>query len=160
MSLLERLLTWLRVERHDIGRKGVGTYLTRWVLWGTRFGDRPARKVFLHKFWRGDVEPYCHDHPWPFVSVILWGGYYEVTPCPAGHHGCHDVLRKWYGPGSILRRPADWRHRVEVPEGRNCWTLLFIGLKVRSWGFICPGRGWMPWREHEANQAAGKPGCG
>lgn len=149
LTILERLLAWLKVERHDIGRKGIGTYLTRWVLHGQRFaGD--GCKVFLHKFHRGDVEPYNHDHPWPFWSLILYGGYWEHTP----------KGKRWYGPGSLLRRPAEWQHHVELPPGATCWTLVWTGPKVRSWGFICPDRGWIPWREHEANQAAGNPGCG
>jgi hypothetical protein len=156
MNWTNRLWNWLCPERHDIGRKGIGTYLVRWVLYGRRdpkTGSRrygEGQKVFLHLFHRGDVEPYFHDHPWPFWSLILWGGYWEETP--AG--------RKWYGPGRLLRRPADWQHRVEVPEGRRCWTLLWIGAKVRSWGFHCPATGFLPWRQHQANEDAGKPGCG
>lgn len=155
MNLLERFLKWLGVERHDIGREGVGTYLTRWVLYGRKAADGMRRhgdsqKVFLHCFHRGDVEPYFHDHPWPFWSLILAGGYWEHTA----------KGKRWYGPGSILRRPAHWQHRVELPEGQRCWTIVWTGLKVRSWGFICPQGGWIPWREHEANQAAGLPGCG
>jgi hypothetical protein len=149
MNWLERLLGWLGVERHEIGRLGLDRYLTRWVLWGKRYG--PGAKVFLHLFHRGDAEPYCHDHPWAFWSLILWGGYWEVTP---------DGARRWYGPLRLLRRPAAWAHRVELPEGRRCWTLVWCGEKARSWGFLCPGRGWLAWREHEANQQAGRPGCG
>jgi hypothetical protein len=156
---LDRLLTWLKVERHDIGRKDTGTYLTRWVLWGTRFG--PGRKVFLHLFHRGDAEPYFHNHPWPFWSLILRGGYTEWTPTPLDEVvGMGPQVGRWYGPLSLLRRPASWRHRVTLPEGRRCWTLVWVGLKAQSWGFFCPGTGFLPWRQHEANQAAGKPGCG
>ncbi len=185
MAWLERLLTWLGVERHDIGRDGIGTYLTRWVLagWRGRDGQRrygDGQKVFLHLFHRGDVEDYAHDHPWPFWSLILWGGYFEITGggphCPScnldcfereGRSSCCDVevlstgeRRKWYGPLRLLRRPAEWQHRVELPEGKRCWSILWIGRKQRSWGFICPGKGWIPWRQHEANQSVGKPGCG
>jgi hypothetical protein len=154
MNLLERLLNCL-FERHDIGRKGLDRYLTRWVLWGRRGKDGLRRngdgpKVFLHCFHRGDAEPYFHDHPWPFWSLILWGGYWEHAPSG----------KRWCGPLSLLRRPAEWQHRVEVPQGKRCWTLLFVGRAVRRWGFLCPGKGWLPWRQHQANQEAGTPGCG
>jgi hypothetical protein len=155
-SWMERLLVRLKVERHDIGRLGAGTYLTRWILAGRRDPATGQRrhgdgwKLFLHVFHRGDAEPYFHDHGWPFWSLILWGGYWEITP----------TGRKWYGPGRLLRRPAEWKHRVEVPEGKRCWSLLWIGTKVRSWGFWCPMTGFLPWRQHEASRAAGKPGCG
>ncbi len=152
--MLERLLDWL-LEKHEIGRRGLPRYLTRWVLWGRKGPDGtrrngPGGKIFLHWFHRGDAEAYFHDHPWPFWSLILWGGYWEQTP--AG--------KRWYGPLSLLRRPAEWKHRVEVPDGRRCWTLIWTGPKVRTWGFHCPGAGFIGWRKHEANQAAGLPGCG
>lgn len=140
--ILDRLFT-----HHEIGRSGAGLYLTRWDVFGNRFGG--GGKLFVHLFHRGDAEPYNHDHPWAFWSLILWGGYYEVTP--AG--------RRWYFPGCLLRRPAEWQHRVEIPSGRRCWTLIWTGAKVRSWGFWCAA-GWVPWRQHESNVEAGKPGCG
>lgn len=148
MRWLERTADAVARERHDITRPNWGVYLTRWVLSGGRFS--PGPKVFLHLFRRGDAEGYCHDHPWPFTSVVLAGGYWEHT---------FDGRRRWYGPGRVLRRPADWRHWVEVPPGRTCWTLLFVGHKVRSWGFWC-GNLFLPWRQHAANLAAGLPGCG
>lgn len=67
--------------------------------------------------------------------------------------------RTWYGPLSILRRPATWRHRVEIVPGRGCWTLVRIGEKERSWGFHCDQR-WVPWREFNARADAGLDGCG
>jgi hypothetical protein len=184
MKAVEWLLKLLRRERHDIGRKGLPDYLTRWTLWGKRFGDKPRHNVFLHCFHRGDAEPYCHDHPWPFWSLILWGGYWEITPCigivnqaraavrgllyHADGRAADDanpptvagmVERRWYGPLSLLRRPAEWRHRVELPKGRKCWTLIWCGPKERSWGFWCPGKGFINWRQHQASQDAGGAGC-
>lgn len=143
-----RLLTRL-FRRYDIARKGLDRYLTRWDLLGNRFAGA-GHHLFVHLFHRGDAEPYFHDHPWPFWSLILWGGYWEHTP----------EGRRWYGPLRLLRRPADWRHRVELPAGRRCWTLVWTGAKARSWGFWCPRSGFLPWRQHQANQDAGLPGCG
>jgi len=151
MSLPVRFLTWLlallRRERCDITRPNQPTYLTRWTLLGRRDGG--YARFFLHRFHRGDAEDYFHDHPWAFVSLILAGGYWELTP--AG--------RRWYGPGSLLVRPAAWRHRVELPAGATCWTLVLTGPKRRGWGFWCPA-GFLPWRAHAANLDAGRPGCG
>ncbi len=162
---VERLLNWF-FEVHEIGRRGLPRYLTRWVLWGRRGRDGsrrngPGGKVFLHWFHRGNAEPYPHNHPWPFWSLILLGGYYEwtLTGYVNPETGERQQERRWYGPLSLLRRPAQWAHRVELPAGRRCWTLVWTAAKVRSWEFLCP-QGWTNWRVHEANQAAGKPGCG
>jgi hypothetical protein len=140
------LLTLLRVERHDIGRDN-DIYLTRWVLWGTRYG--PGRKVFLHLFHRSDGNV-MHDHPFGFWPLILWPGYFEHTPGGGKH---------WYGPLRLLRRPATWIHRVEILPDRTCWTLLWVGKKVRPWGFHCPG-GFRPWRDHALALGATGDGCG
>lgn len=150
MSIFERLLrlclATLRREVFEIGKKGESPYLTRWTLWGKRFSGK--KNVFLHLFHCGDRDPYFHDHPWPFWSLILWGGYWEHT----------ESGRRWYGPGSLLKRPADWRHRVELDGGKKCLTVVWCGEKVRSWGFWCP-EGFKPWRDFARSQEAGNSGC-
>jgi hypothetical protein len=142
---LSWFLTKVLPERHDIGRQG-SPYLTRWVLLGQRFG--PGQKLFLHCFHRSDSDAALHDHPWNFWSLILCGGYWEHTA--TGKH--------WYGPGRLLRRPATWQHRVELPPGKRCWTLFWTGSKVRSWGFWCPA-GWIPWHQFVDREEHGLSGC-
>jgi hypothetical protein len=146
-------------ERFDIGRNG-DTYLTRWTLLGSRT-EGTGRAVFLHRFHRGDADDALHDHPWPFTSVILWGGYYEHTPDRAGV-----ARRRWYGPGRALSRAAGWRHRVELPPGRDCWTLVFRGRKEKSWSVFCldalgrlTGKA-VPWRSFLDRIDTGALGCG
>ena len=142
--------------RMDIGRVG-DLYLSRWTLLGRRIGRPGSRAVFLHRFMRSDHHD-LHDHPWPFVSVVLAGGYWEHTPAdlanPAG-----PTKRRWYGPGRVLVRPAEWRHRVELPPGREAWTVVIRGPKSRSWGFYCPA-GYVDWRTYTGRLDAGNPGCG
>lgn len=150
---IERLLAWLGRERFEIGRAG-DVYLTRWTLLGRRFGGR--WRVFLHRFHRSDSDGACHDHPWPFVSVILWGGYWEHVPDPADPA---ETRRRWYWPGSVLIRPAEWRHRVEIPAGRRAWTVVWTGDKRRSWYFWCDGVRPVEWRQFVAREDAGRPGC-
>lgn len=146
MAFFERLLNRL-FTRYDITRPDFPLYLTRWDVLDNRFGS--GWRLFVHLFHRGDAENYFHDHPWSFWSLILWGGYWEHT----------ENGRFWYGPLKLLRRPAEWRHRVETPEGKRCWTLVWTGEKYRSWGFWCPS-GFLPWRKHAENLDRGLPGCG
>jgi hypothetical protein len=162
MSLpwLERLADRVARERFDIGRPSAGTYLTRWTLTGSRFHGTGGA-VFLHRFHRSDADDALHDHPWPFVSIILFGGYYEHTPDRSGF-----VSRRWYGPGRVLTRPAVYRHRVELPPGRDSWSLVFRGAKQKSWSFFClnavgrlTGRA-IPWRSFVDDIDAGALGCG
>lgn len=160
LPLLEKIADRVARERFDIGRPSNGVYLTRWTLAGTRFHGT-GRAVFLHRFHRSDDDDALHDHPWPFASVILAGGYYEHTADRRGKVG-----RRWYGPGRVLTRTAEHRHRVELPAGADCWTLVFRGAKVKSWSFFCltaagllSGKA-VPWRSFVDNIEAGALGCG
>jgi hypothetical protein len=139
IRLLDALFT-----RYEIGRAG-SVYLVRWTILGRRYG--PGSKLFLHWFHRSDADHF-HDHPWPFWSLILWGGYWEHS----------DAGRHWYRPGRLLRRSATWRHRVVLPEGRRAWTLVWTGPREREWGFHCPG-GWRHWTEHQRQLEAAGDGC-
>ena len=142
-------LNWLKskikVERFEISRYN-RPYLVRWVLWGKRFG--PGKKIFLHRFHQSDPDEALHDHPWSFWSLILWGGYWEIT----------EEGKKWYGVGSLLKRPAEWKHRVELDNNKKVWTLVWTGDKIRSWGFWCP-QGWIHWSKFAAAEEASKTGC-
>jgi hypothetical protein len=132
-KVISGLMRLLRRERYTIGRKGEA-YLTRWVLLGKRKAG--AWRLFLHCFHRSDFDKALHDHPWSFVSLVLWPGSWE--------HTWEGV--KWYGPLSLLRRRARWAHRVEIEPGRLVWTLVLSGRYERKWGFWCP-RGWTRWEE-------------
>lgn len=159
MKLLHRLATKYTGEPDVIDRPDQGPYLTRWVLAGKRVDSTwlGGRALFLHRFQRSDHDE-MHDHPWPFVSLILSGGYWEVTPAPGWKNGIGPVRRRWYGPGRMLYRPANWIHKVEIPEGKEATTLILRGKKARSWGFWCP-LGFTPWRDYIARLYLTNGGC-
>lgn len=141
---------------------GRDPYLIRWTLLQTRWG-----KVMLHRFFRSDYEGALHDHPWRFVSIILAGGYWEVTsedphlkPWEWWPIRLAPNQARWFGPGRILRRPAQWRHRVAIEPGKGAWSLVFTGPKVREWGFWCPGGvGFRSAAAHAARTRRGADGC-
>lgn len=105
--------------------------------------------IYLHNMKRSDHERCLHDHPWPFVSVVLAGGYRE----------CHNQTltgeEEWlyHRPGSVLVRCAQWRHRFVLNRTEdNClfvqaWTLVIVGRRARQWGFF-PPNGWCWWRKY------------
>lgn len=157
MGWFERLLC--RVFRYtDIKREDTGDlYLRRWFIY-PRYKEfqKAEPRLYLHKFYRGDEDPYLHDHPWPYTSLILTGGYWEETELEdspwkpglsrlsTGIDGDARVQR-WHTRLSILKRPATWRHRVILADKTPVWTLVRTGVKERSWGFwvknkLCPWR--------------------
>lgn len=133
--------------------------LLRWHLWKRR----RTGSGFLHLFLRDDDPRALHDHPWASLSVVLRGGYFELTPAPDG-----TLERRWYGAGRvILRRDAARPHRIELARDRDggrrpCLTLFLTGPVVPQWGFHCP-QGWVPWRRYVApdrDSASGRIGRG
>lgn len=137
MGLLRRLID--RLPCQDVGDGKGSIFFLRYTLLKTRWFA-----VYLHEFYRGDLDRCLHDHPWDFVSVILRGGYWEhVTFGAAMLEGATfdasvgpTSVRFWRKPGSILRRPAEFAHRIELdPDRPHPWSLVFVGRKRRKWGF-------------------------
>jgi hypothetical protein len=106
-------------------------YMVRYAM--PRLG--PIRAA-LHVLFRSDADV-MHDHPWPFMSIILWRGYIEETP--AGRS------RKW--PGMVLFRRATHRHRVELINGKKAVTFVVFGPRWREWGFFT-AEGWKQWQQY------------
>lgn len=128
---------------------GDSAYLTRWELFACRWGA-----VYVHKFHRSDAAD-LHDHPWAFVSLILWRGYVEETqafpsravPRSAFEARVRAITRRRKWPGMLLFRRARHAHRVELVDGKPAWSLMIRGPYVREWGFFTPG-GWQQWRAY------------
>ena len=119
---------------------GDSPYLTRVSIWRSLRGS-----CYLHKFHRSDADD-LHDHPWAFVSIILWRGYLEETE-ERLLDGTPVRVQRRYWQGSILYRPATWQHRVVLVDDRPAFTLVFTGAVARHWGFWVD-HVWVPWREY------------
>jgi hypothetical protein len=117
--------------------------------------------IYLHRFMRDDDERALHDHPWPSVSFILAGGYWEYLPRDGGRefmpgstlHPAGALVALWRAPGAIVFRRPITAHRIAIPTDRQVWTLFIVGPRVRDWGFRCP-QGFVPWRHYTKNNGA------
>lgn len=119
-------------------------YLVRFIV-----AQTPWFSIYIHKLCRSDYERALHDHPWSFVSFILWNGYHEVHN---NHKHATFVLWEktlYHRPGSFIFRPARWRHRVVI-KGKPAWTLVFTGARTRKWGFW-PNGIWCHWKKFNIN---------
>lgn len=147
------------LKKSVISRDEENPYLVRWTLFGCNLFS-----IKLHHIMQSDDE--ClHDHPWSFISIILKGGYNEEAPLMEEELAKSDHLREkflfkgmamgkikvWYGVGAILRRPAHYRHRLILPEGKTCWTLVLTGKPFREWGFWTKS-GWVKHDEYDINK--------
>jgi hypothetical protein len=101
-------------------------YLVRYIVVATRWF-----RIYAHHILRSDIDRELHDHPGDFISFVLRGGYWE--------HSRSSV--KWYGPGSVIYRRAEYAHRLELKPGTTAWTFVLFGRTRRRWGFHT-SKGW------------------
>lgn len=147
-----KLLGCTFFEYQDITRADKKPYLRRWLLFRCWLFS-----IMVHQF-LGSDDACLHDHPWPFRTFILSGGYYEWIACTEAEaarskHAKQGVdgkwqRRRWLGPGASRYAPAARAHRVELDRGRPAWTIVFHGIKERSWGFWTP-TGWIRWLRYD-----------
>ncbi len=110
-------------------------------------GPYPYIGARVHHILRSDNDRHFHDHPWPFVTIILRGGYFEQRPTLNARGQVIGITETWHGPGSVLFRRARDLHKLVLPAGRTAWTLFCTGPKSQTWGFLVDGRK-VPWREY------------
>lgn len=110
------------------------TYLTRYRLMQT-----PWFAIYVHRFDGPDSRPTLHDHPWPFLSLVLRGGYQEVTSytLPLGH-----AVTRWN-----RKRTSDLHYILRLHRTPT-WTLMVVGRRQRTWGYLDRDGTWTPYNEH------------
>lgn len=169
LYLIPRWRHWLfslLVERVALGRTpdiAIGgrerPYMLRWWI----IPKNPFFNIYLHNILRSDDDRALHDHPWFNCSIVLSGGFFEVTP----------MGRFWRKPGAIRFRSAWSLHRLElaldpsnvIPDSngdyapRPAWTLFVTGPVLRQWGFRCP-HGWISSRNFAKATDPGEIGRG
>lgn len=155
-----RIGSWKFFTKTTIGGK-TDPLMMRYVLFRCE-----AFGIYVHQFLRSDHDRAFHDHPWPFVAIILKGGYWE-------HHDQTTdgkPVLAYRRPGDVLVRPAEWRHRVQLvhrnplhdhSEVIHSWSLCIAGRRCRPWGFFVKWFSagpnleaverttWCPWKRYD-----------
>lgn len=127
-----RAIPLLKIRKTVIQRHDGVNYLTRYSLLSTNIFA-----IKLHHIESSD-DDCLHDHPWTFISILLKGCYVEE----------YDKGFKGYGRGTVLFRPARWKHRLII--NRPVWSLVITFRKVREWGFWTK-KGFVPWNKYDQN---------
>lgn len=154
-----------------------GAYLRRWYL----VPRNRVLNIYLHQFLRDDDDRALHDHPWPWCSLLLDGGYFEHTIAAGGIHS-----RQLRVAGSVKVSGPRRAHRIELlrwadpdPDPSDeyadddhvdasfslqpsapCWTLFITGPRMRRWGFHCPQAGWVDFARFTKPGSTGETGAG
>lgn len=113
-------------------------YLERYYVFLKERENFPFN-IFIHKFLKGDPDD-VHDHPWPYATLVLKGGYYEWTPNFDSTGSKIGETRHWRRPGHFRICNSLSYHRIELKQGVTAWTLFMPGPKNRDWGFLVNNR--------------------
>jgi hypothetical protein len=146
LNLLERMGR----KRIVMDRINDEPYLERYYLFLTDRTRFPFN-VFLHKFLKSDPDD-VHDHPWPYATLILKGGYWEWRPQFDANGKKIGEIARWCGPGSFRMAGANSYHRIELDPAVDCWTLFMPGPQRRDWGFLT-NKGWVQHEEYLSARA-------
>lgn len=157
---MERLLQWMLArlgwpQYFDIKDDFGDVYLRRYFLVGSSSSGSTgsvgslfpkwSRAIYLHVMYRQDRDRCHHDHPWPFLTIVLWGGYDEEVTVHETLFTPGEKYTRRNRPGTVRYNRATHTHRVSnLPKGR-CYTLVFRGRKARTWGFWSGMGQWIRW---------------
>jgi hypothetical protein len=143
--MLLKLLDRLGRKRIVMDRVQNEPYLERYYLF-LRERNRFPFNIFLHKFLKSDPDD-VHDHPWPYATLILKGGYWEWIPHFDTVGRKTGEYQVWRGPGHFRVSSANSYHRIELDPDITAWTLFMPGPKQRDWGFLVKNQ-WIQWEQY------------
>lgn len=136
---------WSVLRRMVLRRADGVAYLDR-----IRLVQTPWFGVYLHRFDAPDPGMDLHDHPWPFVTMVLSGGYTEVRcdsrwASPGNRPGGCLQHRRRFRPKVMRLTEA---HTIVELDRLPTRSLVIVGRRQREWGFYEYGR-WTPHAEYD-----------
>lgn len=132
--MIKKLMQRLGRHRVIMDRQADEPYLERYYVF-LKDRKRFPFNVFIHKFLKSDPDD-VHDHPWPYATLILKGGYYEWIPEFDSTGKKIGEVRHWRGPGHFRVCSANSYHRIELNPNVTAWTMFMPGPQKREWGFL------------------------
>ena len=97
--------------------------------------DFRAFAIRLHWWNASDDQEALHDHPYWFLTMVLWGAYDDLSEhAQEGDSRISLVLPDRLRIGSIRFRRASHKHTVKIKK-RPTITLLITGPNEHRWGF-------------------------
>lgn len=133
--------------------EGQPDYIWRLHLTPYKWWPKKWSRIYLHVMGRPDDDRELHDHPWGFRTIVLWGGYDEVSHVMRREYDYvpddKDPFKSWLEPaGAMLSdrlgwlstryRPAEHAHLITKLHTKRVVTLVFRDAqRSRNWGFWC-----------------------
>ena len=87
--------------------------------------------IYIHNILESDKDIHSHNHPWNFLSIILYGGYEESRSISSCSHFASKLIIKWFTQMNINEF-----HKIKLLKN-SCWTLVFTGKRINpNWGYL------------------------
>lgn len=118
---------WAFMERFDVHDRADPDLV---ILHRLRVIETPWFALYVHRLPLPDRDRWPHDHPWPFASWVVRGGYTEDLYASPDDEGRTVHRRRW----SIHRMGTEAGHRIAVVQD-NTVTVIVRGRRRRTWGF-------------------------
>lgn len=137
--------SWGVWARFLIRCKNGDEYLAR-----LRLVQTPLFGIYLHDIYEpDDGDP--HNHPWPFVSIVLRGAYQE-TVLPKPKTQPKYIVTKHHRRFSAHFMGRHAAHRVMQLSQEPVKTLILVGPRSKAgWGFFRGGL-YTPWQEYAGSR--------
>lgn len=113
-------------------------------LWRLRILQTPWFGIYLHKLCGPDSRAELHNHPWPFISFVLKGGYMEFVPGPF-------YAQSRYIKRVNVKRYNNSYHWIAELDRTPTWTLVLVGRRRRVWGYLDRDGNYTDFDKHEFN---------
>ncbi len=130
----------------EIRRQDGTLHFKRWRIIETRWFN-----LYIHRIYQADRDYSMHNHPWWFISMVLWGKYIEKymkdrnQPCVFARLSPKSKFRTrsaWYGPIFSSIQTFHTIYSVDKPVT----TLVLTGpYRKQSWGYWCKIRDRQRW---------------
>lgn len=156
LQIPNRIKTWLIQTAMQNPYSNINEYMERYwlvpfanpeagagcgpLVWYRRPFGRLLQKfeiaARIHKIKLSDDARWYHDHPWLFITWLLFNDYVEVTPMYDESGIYQGDKRTTHKAGTILFRRAKTWHRLELIDDQPVWTLFITFRKQQRWGFL------------------------
>ena len=104
----------------EIKSKDGVLHFRRWEILKTRWGS-----IWIHGIYKEDQDPYLHNHPWDFISVVLFGKYLEKTE--------DKFITQSFGKINV--RDGSKYHKIFKLYTKSVYTLFIVSNVKREWGY-------------------------
>lgn len=135
-----RIRAWIIRQAQKRPYVHIGEYMHRW--WLVPEAWRLPRAARVHHIKREDLDPFLHDHPWDWRTIVLDGWYDEED--------VEGVVRR-REVGTTRDATAETLHRIVAVSPGGVWTLFITGRRRNRWGFMVgdPARK-VYWRDYQS----------